>query len=207
VIQQVNLYREILKQQQKQSGIKLYSMALAAVVLLCVGFSAYLLWDLGTIETEVHQAQLTFDQEQARVNDMLSKRPSQEPNLSTLTEIEQWQNRVNEASQTLKMLTGKGAVSAQGFSGYLQALANQSDPDVWITAIHINGQNQGLSIEGSTFKPEQIPQLLQQLQKEPAFKGQTFAKLIMQLSAKIAGQMDFTLSSTEQPLTVKDHAQ
>jgi Tfp pilus assembly protein PilN len=207
VIQQVNLYREILKQQQKQSGIKLYSMALAAVVLLCVGFSAYLLWDNYTIETEVHQARQTLKQEQDRVNGLLSKRPNQELNGSVLAEIEQWQNRVNEALQTLKMLTGKGAVSAQGFSGYLQALAYQSDPDVWITAIHINGQNQGLSIEGSTFKPEQIPQLLQRLQKEPVFKGQTFAKLIMHLSAKIAGQMDFTLSSTEQPLTVKDHAQ
>jgi Tfp pilus assembly protein PilN len=207
VTQQVNLYREILKQQQKQSGIKLYSMALAAVVLLCAGFSAYLLWSVSAIENEVHQARQTLNQEQARVNDILSKRPSQVANSSTLAEIEQWQNRVNEATQTLQMLAGKGAVSAQGFSGYLQALSNQSNPDVWITAIHINGQNQGLSIEGSTFKPEQIPQLLQQLQKEPVFKGQTFAKLVMHLSTKISGQMDFTLSSNEQPPTVKDHAQ
>jgi Tfp pilus assembly protein PilN len=105
------------------------------------------------------------------------------------------------------MLTGREAVLSQGFSSYLQALANQADPEVWITAIHIDGQNRGLSIEGSTFKPEQIPLLLQQLQKESVFKGQNFAKLEMQQSTKIAGQMDFILSSSEQPLTVKDHAQ
>lgn len=205
--QQINLYSEILKQQQKQSGIKLYTAVFAAVALLCVSFSAYLLWHISSIENELHQAQLTLNQEQARVNELLSKRPSQEPNTQLLAEIEQWQNNANEASQTLRLFTGKEAVLSQGFSSYLQALANQSDPEVWITAIHIDGQNRGLSIQGSTFKPEQIPQLLQQLQKESVFKGQTFAKLMMKQSVKIAGQIDFTLSSSEQPLTVKDHAQ
>lgn len=206
-MQQVNLYSEILKQQQKQSGIKLTTAFLAAVALLCVSFSAYLLGHISTIETELHQAQLTLNQEQARVNALLSKRPSQEPNTSVLAEIEQWQNSVNEASQTLQMLAGREAILSQGFSIYLQALANQSNHEIWLSAIHIDGKNSELSIEGSTFKPEQIPQALQQLQQEPAFKGQTFAKLSMQQSAKIVGQMDFTLSSSEQPLTVKDHAQ
>jgi Tfp pilus assembly protein PilN len=207
VTQQINLYREILKQQQKQSGIKLYSLTLAALALLCVGFSAYLLWDISTIETKLSQARLSLNQEQARINELLSKRPSQELNTSVLAEVEQWQNSINEASQTLQMLAGKGTVLSHGFSSYFQALANQSDPEVWITAIHIDGQNRGINIEGSTFKPEQIPLLLQQLQKESVFKGQTFSKLEMEQSTKIAGQMDFTLSSSEQPLIVKDHAQ
>lgn len=205
--QQVNLYSEILKQQQKQSGLKLYTTILSVVVLLCVAFSAYLLWQLSTIETELHQAHTQLNSEQARVNALLSKRPSQEPNTSVLGEIEQWQNSVNEASQTLQLLAGREAILSQGFSSYFQALANQSNPEVWLTAIHIDGQNRGMNIEGSSFKPEQIPQLLQQLQQEPIFKGQTFAKLVMQQSVKIAGQMDFTLSSSEQPLTVKNHAQ
>jgi Tfp pilus assembly protein PilN len=207
VIQQVNLYSEILKQQQKQSGLKLYTAILAAVALLCVVFSAYLLWQLSTIETELHQAHTHLTSEQTRVNALLSKRPNQEPNTSVLAEIEQWQSSVNEASQTLQLLTGREAILSQGFSSYFQALANQSNPEVWLTAIHIDGQSRGMSIEGSSFKPEQIPLLLQQLQQEPVFNGQAFAKLVMQQSVKIAGQMDFTLSSSEQPLTVKDHAQ
>jgi len=206
-MQQVNLYSDILKHQQNQSGIKLYIAIFAAVSLLCVSFSAYLLWGVNTIETELHHAQLTLDKEQVRVNELLSKRPRPELNALLLAEIQQWQNSVNEAVQTLQLLAGGEAILSQGFSGYFEALANQSKPDVWLTAIHIDGQNRGMRIEGSTFKPEQIPQALQQLQQESAFNGQTFAKLMMQKSAGIAGQMDFTLSSSEQPLTVKDHAQ
>jgi Tfp pilus assembly protein PilN len=206
-MQQVNLYTEILKQQQKQSGIKLYTATLVVLTLICASFSTYSLWNISTLETELHQAQTQLTNEQTRVNAFLSKRPSQEPNKQLLTEIEEWQNSVNQASQTMQLLAGGGAVLSQGFSSILQALANQSDPEVWITAIRIDGQNHQMSIEGSTFKPEQVPQLLQQLQKESAFKNQTFAKLIMQQSGNIAGQMDFTLSSSEQQLTVKDHAQ
>lgn len=206
-MQQVNLYSDILKQQQNQSGIKLYIALFAAVFLICICFSSYLLWGVNVIETELQHAQLTLEHEKSRVNEFLSKTPRQELNAQLLAEVQTWQNSVNEATQTLQLLAGGEAILSQGFSGYFEALANQSDPEVWLTAIHIEGQNRGMRIEGSTFKPEQVPQALQHLQQEPAFTGQTFAKLMMQESARIAGQMDFILSSSEQPLTVKDHAQ
>jgi Tfp pilus assembly protein PilN len=206
-MQQVNLYSEILKQQQHQSGIKLVAVALAVVALLLVIFSAYLLWDINTTETELRQAQLSLSQQQARVNELLSKRPKQEPNTQLIAEIEQWQNNVNEAAQALQMLAGRETVLLKGFSSYLQALAIESNPEVWLTAIHINGQNEEMRLEGSTLKPQQIPQTLQQLQNKSTLKGLTFTKLVMQQSTKIAGQMDFTLSSSEQSLGKKDHAQ
>lgn len=205
-MQQVNLYSEILAQQHKQSGIKLYSLILATAILACLSFSAYLFWHTNAIETELQQAQLTINQEQARVNSLLSTRSSQQPNELLVAEIELWQNSVNEAAQTLQLLAGKEAQLSQGFSSYFQALANQSTADVWLTAIHIDKQHQDFRFAGSSFKPEQIPMIFQRLQQEPAFRGQTFAKLAMQKSTNTPGQMDFTLSSSEQP-NVKDHAQ
>ena len=206
-MQQVNLYSEILKQQQQQSGIKLVIAALVAIALLCIIFSAFLLSSINTTETELDQAKQSLNHQEALVNELLSKRPSQEPNTLLIAEIEQWQNNVNEAAQALQMIAGSEAVLLRGFSFYLKALAIQANPDVWLTAIHIDGQKAELRLEGSTFKPEQIPQTLQQLQNKSALKGLTFARLVMQQSSKIAGQMDFTLGSSEQPLSEKDHVQ
>jgi len=206
-MQQVNLYSDILKHQQNQSGIKLYITLFVAVLLLGIGFSSFLLWGVNAIETELQHAQLTLEREKSRVNEFISKTPKQELNAQLLAEIQMWQNSVNEATQTLQLLAGGEAILSQGFSGYFEALANQSDPEVWLTAIHIDGQNRGMRIEGSTFKPELVPQALEHLQQEPAFTGSTFAKLMMQESTRIAGQMDFTLSSFEQLSMVKDHAQ
>ena len=207
-MQQVNLYRELLKQQQKHSGIKLYAVIFSAISLWCLSFSAYQYWNIRNIESELQQAQLILNQEQAKVSEILLKRPSQELNGQLLTEIDRWQNSVNQASQTLQLLVGGEASLLQGFSSYFDALANQSNTDVWLTSIHIDGQSRGMNIEGSTFKPEQIPQVLQHLQQEPAFKGQTFARLVMHQSVKIEGQMDFILSSFDQPVNIiKDHVQ
>ncbi len=207
MMQQVNLYSDILKQQQQKSGIKLASMGLGTIALLFVTVSSYVLWDNFTTEKALKEAQKSLSQQQARVNELLSKRTNRLPNDQILSEIEQWQNNVNEAAQALQMLAGEGTILLKGFSFYLRALADQSNPEVWLTAIHIDGQNQEIKLEGSTFKPQQLPQALQQLQNKSALKGLTFAKLIMQQSDKVPGQMDFTLSSSEPPANEKGHAQ
>ncbi len=207
-MQQVNLYGETLKHQQQQSGIQLVAMALSALVLLFVLISAYLLWDINTTESELKQAQLLLDQQQAHLNELSAKRSSHETNAQLVKEIEQWQNNVNEAAQAIQMLASKrSSVLSKGFSYYLKAFAIQPNPEVWLTAIHINGQDEGIVLEGSTFKPKQIPQTLQRLQNKPALKGLTFAKLVMQQSDKVPGQMDFRLSSSDKPENEKNHAQ
>jgi len=208
IMQQVNLYSEILKQQQKQSGFNLVLRSLAALALACIFVSVYSWWDTNKTEKELQLAQLSLDQQQERVNKLLAKRTNKEPDDLLIAELQQWQNSVNEAAQTLQMLAGKETVLSQGFSFYLKALAFQSNPEVWLTAIHIDGQNGGMKLEGSTFKPQQLPQRLEQLQNQSALKGLTFAKLVMNQSTKIDGQIDFTLSSTDQSLEdANNHSQ
>ena len=208
IMQQVNLYSEILKQQQKQSGFNLVLRSLAALALACIFVSVYSWWDTNKTEKELQLAQLSLDQQQERVNKLLAKRTNKEPDNLLIAELQQWQNRVNEAAQTLQMLAGKETVLSQGFSFYLKALSFQSNPEVWLTAIHIDGQNGDMKLEGSTFKPQQLPQRLEQLQNQSALKGLTFAKLVMNQSTKIDGQIDFTLSSTDQSLEdANNHSQ
>jgi len=59
-MQQVNLYSEILNQQQNQTGIQLLTATLGGLAFLCISFSVYLVWDVSSTETELHQAQQSF---------------------------------------------------------------------------------------------------------------------------------------------------
>ncbi len=113
---------------------------------------------------------------------------------------------LDELTQALKLLSGKSADQSPGFSSYFLALSNQAIPGVWLSALYLDGQQQLINIEGSTFKPEKIPYFLQQLQKEPIFNGHTFAKLAMQKSEEIPNQIDFKLSTTLDAPDKKDHA-
>ncbi|MCK9397212.1 MAG: PilN domain-containing protein [Methylobacter sp.] len=207
MIQQVNLYRDILRQEQNKSDINPYWAGLSAIALLFIAFNVHLIWNLKAIETQVQQSHQNLDAEQTRVNLLASKIPNQEIDTHLATEIAQQQNMLDELTQTMQLLSDKNTDQSPGFSSYFQALSNQSISDVWLTALYFDGQQQIINIEGSTFKPEKIPYFLQQLQKEPIFNGHTFAKLIMQTSEKIQGQIDFKLSTSLEAPDKKDHAQ
>ena len=63
MIQQINLYADILKQQQKNAVIKGYLTYAGAALLVSMGFSAYLLWDISKAEKELQSAQLMLKNE------------------------------------------------------------------------------------------------------------------------------------------------
>ncbi|WP_333877184.1 hypothetical protein [Methylobacter sp.] len=206
MIQQVNLYQDILNQGRKKSGINLYWAGLSVVALLFAGFSGYVIWSLKSTETQIQQFRQNLEAEQTRVNLISSKIPKQDIDAQLAEEVAQWQNMLDELTQTMQLLSSKITDQSPGFSSYFQALSNQSIPDVWLSALYLNEQRQIINIEGSTFKPEKIPYFLQQLQKEPIFNGHTFAKLIMQKSEEIPDQMDFKLNTILEAPDKKDHA-
>ncbi len=205
--QQVNLYQDILRQGKNKSDINLYWISLLAIVLLLIGFSVYLIWNIKNTEAQALQLRKNLAAEQARVKLIEAKVPKQEIDTQLAAEVAQWQNMLDELTQTMQLLSSKITDQSTGFSSQFQALSNQSIPDVWLSALYFNGQEQIINIEGSTFKPEKIPFFLQQLQKEPVFNGHSFAKLVMQTSEKIPNQIDFKLSTTLEALDKEDHAQ
>lgn len=207
MIQQVNLYEDILRQGQNKFAVNLYWFGLSAIALLLVILSGYLIWHGKNTETQVQQLRQNLQAEQERVKLISAKIPKQELNIQLAGEVAQWQNMLNELTQTMQLLSSKITDQSPGFSNYFQALSNQSIPELWLSALYFDGQQQIISIEGSTFKPEKIPYFLQQLQNESVFNGHSFAKLIMQQSEKISGQIDFKLSTTLEAPNKKDHAQ
>jgi len=200
--QQVNLYQDILRQGQNKSGVNLYWLGLSATALLFIGFSIYLTSNLKSAETQAQLLRQNLSAEQARVTLISAKIPNREIDTQLTAQIALWENMLVELTQTMQLLSGQSS----GFSNYLQALSNQSIPEVWLRALYLHGQ-QIINIEGSTFQPEKIPYFLQQLQKEPIFNGHSFAKLIMQKSEKIPNQLDFELRTTLEAPDKKDHAQ
>ena len=206
MIQQVNLYQDILRQGGAKSGINRYWLILSAIVLLFLGFNVYYYWTFKNTEAQVVLYRKNLQAEQARVTLIEAKNPKQEINAALAAEVAQWQTILDELTQTLQMLSGKSLDHSPGFSSYFLALSNQSIPDVWLTALYIDGQRRIIKVEGSTFKPEQIPLFLQQLQKEPVFNDYSFAKLAMQKAKTVPGQLDFKLSTTVDALDSKVHA-
>ena len=199
MIQQVNLYRDQLSKKKTNNLLNRYSIGLVVTVLLLMASSFYLMVDIDQLKTQVNQNRQSLLAEETQVNDLLARFPKQTPNHSLISQIEQTQNKINELSQTLQIISPLRPESVQGFSRHLQALADQSIADIWLSKIYIIGPRRIINLEGSTFKPEQLPYFLQKLKQEPIFHGQTFAKLMMMKSETTSGLLDFKLNTTIDP--------
>lgn len=194
MIQQVNLYQ----QGDKRPGHALLNPYLLCIVGICLsllvvgGFSRH---DLQTRQTELQQLQLQMKQAQARLQDLQARYPNQQTDNLLNSEIQQNQNLHHSLTRVLALLAEDHSDQTRGFSGYLSALASQADSGVWLTGIEFDSVTDKISLQGSTFKPEQIALLLQRLQHSGPFKGRYFAKLNIQQSEDASDRVDFSVSS------------
>jgi hypothetical protein len=198
-VQQVNLYQSSLK--PKPLNIGLY-LGIAIVSLLCIGLGitdVYLTRSVRDDRYQVAQALKQLADEQARVKSLESSLKNQAIDPVLIAELELWQKKVDDLKQMFATLGNSDTAHSQGFSGYFQALANQSIAEVWLTAIHFDAEQQRIDLEGSTFKSDKIPDFLQQLQTEPAFHGRTFAQLHIEKSEQMPKLMNFKLSTHVEP--------
>lgn len=205
MIQQVNLYQDIIRQEQAKTAFNPYAAALMLATIVFTVVSLYLFWNLTNLKTQVAQSRKALSAEEAKVAALLSKVPKKSMDTSIIAQIVQQQNKVNELTQTIQFLSQNVFNNNHGFSSYLQALSNQSVPEVWLTRIFINEPEQKITLEGSTFQSDQIPFFLYQLQKERVFQGHSFAQLTMLKSEKNSEQIDFKLNSKIDPKDGNEH--
>ncbi len=94
-----------------------------------------------------------------------------------LQELKELQIRQAAKQEMVEALQANMVGSSLGYSGFLLALARQSQPTLWITGVTITGDSQDLEIKGRMLTPNALPAYLQSLQRESLFAGRRFAQL------------------------------
>lgn len=200
MIQQINLYQNG-GTGNNHALLNPYLLAIVASCLCLAIVSGLGVNELHGNQAERQRLQTDVREAQAQLKELQAQYPSQQIDALLNQELQQTQSVYQSLSQILELLADNQSDQSQGFSRYLSALAEQANADVWLTGIRINSETDSLSLQGSTFKPEQIPALLQRLQNTAAFKGRHFAKLRIQQAPQTAEQVDFSVSSSLQPET------
>jgi len=205
MIQQVNLYQEILQQNQSRPLVKRYILGLTVVMLVLIGLSIFITVDLYSTKNSLQQAKQQLRAAKTRIQLLQVQYPVQQINTLLIQEIKHSQNIIASLSRVIHLLTDKKSDRTQGFSRYFSALARQSIPDIWLTTIYINGKTNTLQLQGSTYIAEKIPVFIQKLHNESVFQGKHFEKLIISQVEEPENQIDFIVSSTTEPLELGNH--
>ncbi len=199
MIQQVNLYKGILKQKEKQPVLKNYLYGLLAIIIILTSYSLFLLVDINNTKNTITTTNQQLIEAEFEVQHLRVKFPKKPINKLLIQELSHSQKMLSNLSQVVHLLNDKTSDQTQGFSLYFSALARQSITDIWLTTISINSLNNTISLQGSTYKPESTAIFLQKLHHEKVFQGRAFTKLVMSQSEKDENLLNFIIDTTIEP--------
>jgi len=206
MIQQVNLYKDSLKQGQSSApSINNYIYGLVAIIILLVTYSIFLFSALNTTKSSIQLTKQQLTEAESKIQFLSVQYPKQQLNKLLPEEISHSQKKLSNLTQVINQLTDNTTDMTQGFSRYFIALARQSIPKVWITGISVNGDQHTIDIKGSTYQAENTAVFLQKLQNEKIFQGRTFAKLLITQSDKSNNQLNFIINTSDELLAKKDN--
>ena len=176
MLQQINLYKEH-KQKKILLPVKQILMINAAVLGVLTLISIYMLYDYYRTVVELQKLQA----KQEKLNKGLVSAQKAVPTEEEKEQLQKTLSNLQEAKEyRQKMYTTLAQLRYQdsvGLVEYLNAMAEPSIPDLWLTRFYLSNNGASITLEGVTVSSSSVPKYLQALGKTKMFKGRTFDKL------------------------------
>lgn len=195
MFQRINLYKE-----KKQNKIIL---PLRQIIVINILIISVLLLDTiyvfyGYYKTQLELQKLKDSQERLNkglvsVQKTIPTEEQKELLQKKLTELQQINTYKKKMFATLSELHYQDSVK---LSGYLNAMAEQSLADLWLTKFHLEENGAKLSFEGVALNSSSIPKYLEELGKAKIFSNRTFEKIQISLDEQTK-QIKFTIGTLE----------
>lgn len=181
MIQQVNLYQPILRQQKKVfSAIAMAKMlsVIGVLMLVLYGFSY---WQVQQLENEHRELEAHQRALAGRVVGLSASQAAQPASRELRARVEAAEREAGLKQQLARLLASRPVADGGGFSAAFAGLARQRVAGLWLTGIeiHNDGRDGGRKVvlQGFTARAELVPQLVQQLGREAAFTGLQFRRM------------------------------
>jgi Tfp pilus assembly protein PilN len=168
----INLYLSLPKIKTIYLSTKRILQVCAAVFIFLLGVTSYDYIQNFTLSGRLGKIRSAEQQAAKRVG-VLSKKYS-----STKTSAEskalKLSKEIDSKSKLLAVLSKKMSLNVRGFSKYLQSLAQQIVPGVWLSKISIENGGGTIVLTGYTFSTKAIATFIKKINSDSAFKGKKF---------------------------------
>lgn len=193
--QQINLYQEEFRREAVQVSAAQVGKVLLVLLLLLGVLVSY-----GFIRKYQLQAELAeLKQQQTEVATRLATVQAQvaarQPSKALQQQVDELTGELVLKQQVMQVLSGRQLGNTQGFVEHFTGLARQRHDGLWLTGLAIQAGGSHISMQGTTLKPEYVPQYLQRLAQEPVFAGTVFKTLLMERNKEKSNWLDFNLKS------------
>ena len=183
-MQQINLYHSsLIKKLVALSFGQLVLGSIGLLVLLAV-IQAYNEYSYYSSKSLLAQKQQQLVVATKNFTLLKSTLPKLQKDPSLGLKLKQFEKDLNSKQVVLAILSDKKLGNTAGFTSHFEGLARQSISGLWITRAHFIKGGTVLDIQGKSQKPELVPQYLQALSSETAFKGTEFNSFVIQHDKK-----------------------
>jgi hypothetical protein len=171
--QQLNLYARSLCQSQQPNALGTLLLLQGVLLAVALAAGAGLQWHTRQVQGDTLQLAVQTDTRRSSLQEGSTSRAEQQQR----DQLQRLRDR-DAAVQRLQGLLANGSAGRrEGYVDYLEALARQAHPAVWITGLTLQGSDDAIEIRGRMTDPAVLPDYLRSLQSEPRFKGRPFAAL------------------------------
>lgn len=178
-MQQINLYQIEIQEEVPFSFLQAVRVLIILMISLVVA-SGWLLH--GNISQQKKIASLAVAKQKLSNKFVkLSRQVPEDEQIKQLTkQIQLLEKKRNSAQDVVNTMRRLQIMELQGFSKYLQALADQKIAGLQITKFIFAAGGDFIKLEGVALQPDLIPQLIQSLSSEKMFNNKLFELLQLQ---------------------------
>lgn len=175
--QQINLYDASLRRQRE--WVQASSLAITSVCLLvfCLAWAGYERFRLSHAQAEAALVGPQLQSLQTDVRNLGAQLTNRQPNAALQQELKTTQDTIATRTAVLDILRKGLGTDAPSYGEILRGFARQTMPGLWLTGFNVNSETDAIEIRGQTLDPGLLPEYINRLGTETAFKGRSFAAL------------------------------
>ena len=189
--QQINLLSDDLRRRREPLRFN-HLLMLWGVFGICLalytGWDGLGLWQLNS-KHELSEAQTAM---LAKANDALKAEFDGQLDLQLQAEVDELRARQIEQRQLMNLLLGYKLDREQGFSAYLDDLADHTVDGMWLNQIMFEDGGARIHLKGMTTDAIHLPEFLQNLSRGASFRGHLFDDFEIRQSDSSVLEFDIT---------------
>lgn len=196
--QQINLYQPTLFEKKEPFSAGMMLMVLGLVILLALLVGALCVWRVSVLESRLALSQSGQSAALQRIDAYQRRYPARTADPALARKVEKMMGDRQARLALLQLLTSGQSGNSVGFSGYLEGLAREDLPTVWLRHIRLGAGGHDLLLEGSTTRAADVPLYLQGLNRQQDYAGREFNHLQLTQSEDNRQVINFLLQTTQE---------
>lgn len=199
MIQQINLYQDVLRERPQPLHGRTALMILAAALLGTILLTIVQGRQKADLEQQLADLQKTHKAAQDRVAALDAKFPEPRQDALLMAKMQRLEQQVAGQRAALDYFDRQSAAGNQAMFDSLRGLARHSPKGVWLRKVQLRAQGRRVELAGTARGPEDVPEYVQMLGEKNVFGGRVFAQLeLVRREQQHPERIDFFLKSAEE---------